>query len=213
MQYRHAIAVAILALLPALPVRDARSQEPPAATTPIPSPAPGDVARLRNLGTFVSFMNLASGTVRLVVVVTPSSAECQAMIEAVAQVLQANPSKRLRAYVVLTHLGPGDSEIRALDRASAFRDRRLVYLIDANAVVATAFRSVVASGSEPANGVCLLYDTDAHLALEPPAPSLWMSANPQLKGPAFDPKRLGQRANEMVRRVEQMANGQTGTKN
>jgi hypothetical protein len=211
MRYRHSIFFVILAVLSVLSSGDALAQAAPPATLP-PAAAPTDVARLQNLGTFVSFMNLASGTVRLLVIVTPSSPSCQPMLDAVAQVLQANPSKRLRAYVVLAPLGPDDSELRALNLTNELRERRLVYLIDAKAVVAAAFAPVVKSSPDPATGVCFLYDTDAHLALEPPAPSLWMSANPQIKGVALDAKQLGQRANEMVRRVEQMANEPAGAK-
>lgn len=213
MQYRLAIAVAALIGSATLVAGDAPAQAPPPATGPASPENFNDVARVQSLGTFVSFMNLAAGTVRLVAVVSPSASTCPVLISSIASVLRANPSKRLRAYVVLSHVSPDDSDARSITAARSFRDRRLVYLIDPNAVVATAFKTVCESDPGPATSVCFLYDTDARLALEPPAPSLWMSANPKIKGLKLDAAVLGQRANDMVRRVEQMAGEPNGTKN
>jgi len=213
MQYRLVNAVAALIVFAALVAGDALAQAPAPATGPASPDNFNDVARVQSLGTFVSFMNLAAGTARLVAVVSPSASTCPVVIASIAAVLRANPSKRLRAYVVLSHLSPDDSDARSITVARSFRDRRLVYLIDPNAVVAAAFAPICKSAPDPATSVCFLYDTGARLALEPPAPSLWMSANPKIKGPRLDAAVLGQRANDMVRRVEQMAGETNGTKN
>ena len=124
---------------------------------------------------------------------------------AVQAVLAANPSKRLRAFVVWSALSADATEMRALTR-STVRDRRLVYFYDPEGFVPNAFRNVVGSGQEPADDVLLLYDTDAHLAPDPPAPSLWMSANKYIKGTALDATQLGTSTNELVRRVEAKVN-------
>jgi hypothetical protein len=160
------------------------------------------VSRLQNFGTLVAFLNLASGTVRIVAILEPSAASCDPAVAALKSILEANASKRLRAYVVWTHSSELDTELRALSKANELRDRRLVHFWDGNASVSDSFRDVLGSGTSPATGVVLLYDTDARLALEPPAPSMWMSANPKLAGAALDASRLGAEANEMVRRVE-----------
>jgi hypothetical protein len=140
--------------------------------------------------------------VRLVVIADPVSEGSAAALKAVQSVLESNPSKRLRAFVVWTATTPEATEMRALARSSV-HDRRLVYFYDPEAVVSNAFRNVVGSGQEPATDILLLYDTDAHLAPDPPAPSVWMTANKDIKGTALDAKSLSTHANEMVKRVEE----------
>jgi len=168
-----------------------------------PPQQPQQVAKLQNFGTMVAFVNLAAGAVRLVVVLDPASEGADAAMSAVKSVLDANPSKRLRAFVVWSAVTAEGTEMRALARSNQVHDRRLVYFYDPGAVVSNAFRGVVGSGETPATDVVLLYDTDAHLAMNPPAPAMWMSANRDIKGETLDAKQLGAHANEMVRRVEE----------
>jgi len=197
MQYTRAILVFVIAF---------GLVSPALAQAPAPNTSqPQNIARLQNLGTMVAFLNLASGAVRLVVIVDPVSEGSEAALKAVQSVLESNPSKRLRAYVVWSALSADGTEMRALAR-SDIHDRRLVYFYDPEGFVANAFRTVVGSGQAPASDVLLLYDTDAHLAPEPPAPSMWMSANKDIKGTALDATQLGAHANEMVRRVEEKVN-------
>jgi hypothetical protein len=120
----------------------------------------------------------------------------------VRSVLASNPSKRLRAYVVWSHAGPADTEVRALTASTTVRDRRLVYFWDSGTQVADYFRGALGQPGATATGVVLLYDTDARLSMTPPAPSIWMSVNPRVAGAPLDAAALGAHANEMVRRVE-----------
>ncbi|HEX6791477.1 MAG TPA: hypothetical protein VF247_09225 [Candidatus Krumholzibacteria bacterium] len=194
MQYARRFS--ILALAVSLTATAARGQAPAGPETA------QSVAQLQSFGTMVAFLNLAAGTVRVVAILEPASPAADDAVNALRSLLESNSSKRLRAYVVWTRLSDQDTQLRALSRANTLRDRRLVQFWDNDAVVAESFRSVVASGTVPATGVVLLYDTDARLALSPPAPALWMSMNAGIAGPAFDPARLGASANTMVRRVE-----------
>lgn len=197
MQYRRHVVLLLFALIATMP--GARSSGAQPATEP---PSTQYVARLQNFGTLVAFLNLASGTVRLVAVVEPSAPSSDAALAALQSIMDKNPSKRLRAYVVWTHMSGDDTEMRALSRANETRDRRLVHFWDGGAVVAGSFRSVLQSGEIPTTGVVLLYDTDARLALTPPAPAMWLSVNPKLAGSAQDAAQLADEANAMVRRVE-----------
>ena len=198
MQYHRVIFTLVLAAVTTMNAGASFAQASPPAAESTQS-----VARLQNFGTLVSFLNLASGAVRMVVVLQPSAAECDAALEAVQSVLESTASKRLRVFVIWTPLTTQDNEMRALSLANAIHDRRLVHFWDPGAFVADSFRGVVGSAGTPATGVLLLYDTDAHLALEPPAPSLWMSVNPDIKGAALDRKLLTGETNTMVRRVEE----------
>ena len=208
MQYRRTVATFLLAVPAFLPAaRPAIAQTPATRTEPVQN-----MARLQNFGTLVAFLNLAAGTVRLVAILEPSSPECDSAIDALQSVLDANSSKRLRAYVVWTRVSAADTEMRALSMANRGRDRRMVHFWDAEAVVADSFRGVLESGESPATGVLLLYDTDARLALAPPAPATWMSVNPTLAGDALDAAQLGAHANAMVRRVEAKASDVTPPK-
>jgi hypothetical protein len=199
MRYFRALAASVLVLTVVTP-----------ALAQAPAPAPNadnqqTIAKLQNFGTMVAFTNLASGAVRLIVVLDPVSEGSDAALKAVQSVLAGNPSKRLRAFVVWSAVSAGGTELRAVAR-STVHDRRLVYFYDGEGFVANAFKNVVGSGQEPATDVLLLYDTDAHLAPEPPAPSMWMSANKDIKGTALDATQLGASTNELVRRVEEKVN-------
>jgi hypothetical protein len=196
MQYFRALAALVLALGLVTP---ALAQAPAPASNP---GTPQNIAKLQNFNTMVAMTNLASGAVRLIVVLDPASTGADAAMKAVESVLGGNPSKRLRAFVVWSAVSAGSTEARATAR-STVHDRRLVYFYDPQATVANAFKNVVGSGDAPATDVLLLYDTDAHLAPEPPAPSLWMSANKSIKGTALDATQLGASTNELVRRVEE----------
>ena len=203
MQHRRVFAVAVLSL--AFLTGDARGQGTVAAPPAGADSRPRSVGRIENFGTLASFVNLASGTVRLIVITSPSSPNCTSILETVAETLRKNGSRRLRAYVVMTRLGDLDTEIWAINQMTTLDDRRVVYLWDPKAVAAGTFRPAVNSTTEPATDVCFLYDTDARLTPVPPRPEVWMSANPRLDGKPFDAKELGARADELVRRVEAKA--------
>lgn len=188
-----------------------RAQSPTPSAPPVQT-APLTVAKLQNFGTMVAFLNLASGAVRLVTVLDPTSEGSASALAAIQSALAANPSKRLRAYVVWVATTPEATELRAASRSALVRDRRLVYFFDPEGFVSDAFRSAVSSGGVPATDVVLLYDTDAHLALDPPAPSLWMSANPDIKGQAVDAKLLSTQVSDMVRRIEEKVTDATSQK-
>jgi hypothetical protein len=197
MQYRRHVVFllfATLAIMPGVPLS--------ADTAAGPVESTQYVARLQNFGTLVAFLNLASGTVRLVAVVEPSAPSSDAVISTLQSIMDKNPSKRLRAYIVWTRMSEDDTEMRALSRSNGTRDRRLVHFWDGNALVAGSFRDVLGAGAVPTTGVVLLYDTDAHLALTPPAPTMWLSVNPKLSGNAQDASQLADRANALVRRIE-----------
>lgn len=197
MHYPRALVVLVLALSLAGPA---------AAQTPAPtgnSANSAQMAKLQNMSTMVAFLNLASGAVRLVAILDPAGEGADASLKAVQSVLESNASKRLRVFVVWSAVTAEGTEMRALGKSNQVHDRRLVYFYDAEGFAAEAFRGVVGAGENPATDVLLLYDTDAHLALDPPAPAMWMSANHDIKGTALDATQLGAHANEMVRRVEE----------
>jgi hypothetical protein len=199
MQYLRVLSASVLAV-----TLTAGSASRSAAQAPAAAPQQQQqMARLQNFGTMVAFVNLAAGAVRLVVVLDPASEGSEAAMSAVKSVLEKNPSKRLRAFVVWSAVTAQGTELRALARSNQVHDRRLVYFFDPEGAVSGAFRGVVGSGETPATDVVLLYDTDAHLAVSPPAPAMWMSANRDIKGETLDAKQLGAHANEMVRRVEE----------
>jgi hypothetical protein len=199
MQYRRTLVIFALGLtLTHAGLAVAQSAAP--ATAPESTPS---IAKLQNFGTMVAVLNLASGAVRLVVVADPVSEGSTAAMNAVQSILTANPSKRLRAFVVWSKVSADGTEMRALSRSNQVHDHRLVYFYDPQGFVSNAFRNVVGSGQTPATDVLLLYDTDAHLAIDPPAPAMWMSANKNIKGQTLDAKQLGAHVNEMVHRVEE----------
>jgi hypothetical protein len=202
MPYRRSFAVVALSLALFAP---ARAQSPPPSASSWPDSTPSTVVRMDSFTTLVSFFNLASGTVRIVAVLSPSSPATVEVLEAIMGALRANPSRRLRAYVVMSSVSSADTDIRALSHTVPYRERRLTYLWDPNALAASAFRSVSGPGADPATGLCMLYDTDARFLTAPAPPKVWMCADPRLHGPPLDAVRLAKEANTLVRRVEARA--------
>jgi hypothetical protein len=177
-----------------------------------PAPAPGDTAavqqsvpRLGNLVNLATVLNLARGTVRIVAVVSPTSPTAAEGLGVIASILEAIPSKRLRAYVILTRAGDADTQTRALNLAAHHRDRRIVYLWDPDRIVETAFAPLVGQTGEPAREVYLLYDTAASFTTVPATPTLWMHMNPRLDGARLEEAPLSAKADELVRAVEKKA--------
>jgi hypothetical protein len=196
MHYLRSLVVFVLALSLAA---SGRAQSPAPAQE---SQQQQQVAKLPGFTTLVALVNLGSGAVRVVVVLDPVSDGSAAALKAVQYVLDSNSSKRLRVYVVWSAQTAQATQLRAAARSNEVRDHRVAYFYDAEGSVADAFRGVAGSGATPATDILLLYDTDARLALDPPAPAMWMSANPKIKGAALDEKQLSAHANQMVRRVE-----------
>jgi hypothetical protein len=203
---RHRLVLSATATVLLLGTAATRTQDTPAIPAPTPPRlTPVNIVEMPNWGLLASFLNLAAGTVRVVAVLSPSAPESGTLMETVLATLSANPSRRLRAYVVLEGLGPADTQARALNLATNYREPRLTFLWDAGAVAAGTFRAAIGSGKEPAAGVCLLYDTGARFSSSAPAPALWMTVNPRLAGAALDRAELEARSGEMVRRVEAAA--------
>lgn len=179
------------------------------AQAPAPETDTGEpqtvVPRLTNFTSLSTIMNLARGTVRIVAIVSPSSPGAAGGMDVIASILGDIPSKRFRVYVILSHAGPADSEVRALNLAGRHRDRRIVYLWDPNAAVATAIAPMIGLAGEPAHDVYLLYDTDATFGMAPATPALWMHTHPRIEGPALEAAPLRDRAAELVRAVERKA--------
>jgi len=167
---RRITFLAILLILGSAPI--CRAQEPAAAPDTVS--AQKVVPRLSNFTTLATIMNLARGTVRILVVVAPSSPDAEKGLDAVAAILHENPSKRLRAYVVLSRTGDEDTEVRAVNLAGGHLDRRIVYLWDPGDTVAAAI-----AASEELEGIAphdliLLYDTTATFTTAAPSPVMWV---------------------------------------
>lgn len=179
------------------------------AAPPIARPAPPDpdstqqtVPRVGNFLSLSTILNFGRGAVRVLAIVAPSSPDAETAMETVEALLRDIPSKRLRVYVVLSHAGADDTQIRALDLASRHRDRRIVYLWDPEGLVATAMGPV--SGGERADGVLFLYDTDATFTTAPAEPLLWLRLAPA-GGEPLERDALLERASGLVRDVERKA--------
>jgi hypothetical protein len=174
----------------------------PAVAAPSDSTAaiPGrTITSLEKYSHLAAFLSLAQGTVRIVAFLSPSDPTTPVRLETILAVLGANPSKRLRAYVVLTAIAPGDDTVRATQVARNTPDRRLNYFWDASGTMWRPWEASVGSEDEPVVGVIRLYDTSARFAEQ--APGADMIARPTSTGDA-DARRLRARVDELVRRVE-----------
>lgn len=199
MQRSIRLALLLFLLTGGNPVARAQSPSPAdslAAQTTIPQ-----ITKFESLS---PIMNLARGTVRIVAIVSPSSPDAAAGLDVVASVLRDVPSKRLRAYVILSRAVADDTEMRALELVSRHRDRRIVYLWDPGALVAAAMAPVTGSAA-PVHDAYFLYDTDATFTTAPATPVLWMCTGAHHEGPPLAAEPLRARAEELVRSVERKA--------
>jgi hypothetical protein len=176
-------------------------------------PAPADttgaqtvIPRLANFTSLATILNLARGTVRILAVVSPTSPGADAGLEAITSILSEIPSKRLRAFVILSSSSEADTRARSLGFAAAHVDRRIVYVWDPEAAVNAALTSSEGLAGAPALDVLLLYDTAATFTTNAPAPVMWIP----LGGDPVDAGPLRDRADAMVRAVEREASGATG---
>lgn len=158
------------------------------------SPAARNFRRVDRFSPVSALLNLAQGTVRIVTIVPVDKASSFAVIDTVMSVVAANPSKRLRAYVILR--GGGESGLQALLLATRYSDARVVYFWDPTAAVASAWDS----GATTA-GTAWLYDTSAKFSDRPPPAALTVVANTDADI-MLDGGELRSDAGEMVRRVE-----------
>ncbi len=197
---RRSTSLAFLILLAGL-ARDARAQAPVAA--PDTTVAQNVVPRLTNFAALATILNLARGAVRLVAVVSPSAPGAEAGMDAVASMLRDIPSKRLRAFVIISQTDSTDTRGRALNLAARHIDRRIVYLWDPDATTAAAMAASDGLAGMPARDVLLLYDTAATFTTTVPAPVAWVPMDDSA-GPVASAALRGT-ADELVRAVERKA--------
>lgn len=193
--YRHVVLFAA-GLLVLARVGDAGA---PRAATDVPQT---DVPVLQSFEGLSAIVNLAQGAVRIVATVSPTSPDAVPAMDALYAMLAANPSKRLRVFVVLTPALETDTLVKSLVFAGERREKRILYLWDPQSLAASALRPALGltPGGNPAYNVFMLYDTAARFSVTPP--DSWWHVNPALDGPRFDADALGEHVAEMVRRVD-----------
>lgn len=160
-------------------------------------PAPSEARSIRRIDQFThaaAFLNLAQGTVRIVTIVPAHSSASQGVIDTVASILRGNPSKRLRAYVILRGGTDDGLPLQAAVIAARASDPRIVYFWDPTGAVAQVWEPGSAGGA-------WLYDTSAKFSHQPPPASL-VVAVPDGRGAALDGSALRATSAELVRRVE-----------
>jgi len=174
------------------------------ATSPAPTEAGREIPRVSNFAGFSGLMNLARGAVRVVAIVSPTSPGAAESVDAVAAVLRDNPSKRLRAYVVMVRASQRDTRLVAAMMAGRQNDRRIVYLWDEGGEVMGAYASSASPAEKPVLSRLYLYGTAVTFAGTPPTPEMTLRAQPAEAGPT-DVTALKARAGVMVRDVESTA--------
>jgi hypothetical protein len=191
---RRIVACAVLsAIASSFAPTTAAAQTPPPQETE--SPAAKNFRRVDRFASVSVLLHLAQGTVRVVTIVPVESPSSFAVIDTVMSVVAANPSKRLRAYVILR--GGGESALRALQLATRYSDSRVAYFWDPTGAVASAWDS----GATTA-GTVWIYDTSAKFSDRPPAAALTVDAQTDEGGVTLDGAALRAESGELVRRVE-----------
>jgi len=184
-----------------------RAQAPDtSAQTPEPQAAPESVRmlELNNLLGFSGLFNLGRGTVRALVILSPTCPRCAEMASGVLATMGEIQSKRLRAYIVFTPMLAEDTRLNALVRGTQLpTDRRAALFWDPEGVCAAAWAAYLDADSGAA-GAALLYDADAKLGLAPPDP-LWMQRHRCVTGAAFNREAFAESARVHVDALEAQA--------
>ncbi len=201
-RHRIVFVAALVAAASISPRGAAQAPADPSPTQPATPPADTrDLRRADRFGQIAAFLNLAQGTVRLVAIVATDAGASLGVVDSVASLVRENPSKRLRAYVLLRGGTEPESSLRAALLASrATFDPRIVYLWDPTGDVTKPW--------EPGDaGAVWLYDTSARFSDRPPPPTLLVEA----KGAVLNCASLRATSSELVRRVEaKMARSDAG---
>ncbi|HEU4929786.1 MAG TPA: hypothetical protein VFU38_08145 [Candidatus Krumholzibacteria bacterium] len=157
-----------------------------------PESAPRDnVRRIEKFAHAAAFLNLAQGTVRMVAILPADESTSLAMMDTIAAVVRANPSKRLRAYIILDGEIDSGTPLRAALIAGRAGDTRIVCFWDPNGTVARVWG--------PGDAGCVrIYDTAAKFGDPLPPPALEVrAAEGRLDGAA-----LRASSSDLVQRVE-----------
>lgn len=179
----------------------ARADQGAAAPPTTPQRSLPQLDTFTNLATI---LNLGRGAVRILAIVAPSSQAGIDVLQAIDAVMAANPSKRLRAYVILTPRSQSDTLLRAADAAARRRDRRIVCLWDPERI--TAPIATAPTGGADAD-VLFLYGTAAMFTTEAPRADLTMRSGPSAGEDRLDLPRLQARVDTLVREIEHKAIG------
>jgi hypothetical protein len=134
-------------------------------------------------------------------VISPTSPDCQAAFDEIHRIMEAIPSKRLRAYIVYQPTREGDTRESAVALAAKLNESRAVHFWDPNHAIARLLASASDTDDATQNR-CYLFPTNAMLTVPPPAPALAM--DPQSHdGPAvFDGAALEAAVREQLTRFE-----------
>ncbi len=160
------------------------------AQTPPPAASDAETRTVQRIDRFehiAAFLNLAQGTVRIVAIVPSNDIASAAIVDTIAAVVQSSPSKRLRAYVVLT--GESGTPLQAAVLAGRTTDKRIAYFWDATGDATRPWES------HPP-GVWV-YDTAAKFSDRPPTAAMAFQAPAPIDGDA-----LRNTSIELVRKVE-----------
>jgi len=195
---------ALLTLLAALGLAvPVAAQTPPSAPEP-PAARQTEIQRVNNFQGVAGLLNLARGCVRVVAVVSPTAPGADAQMDTILSIVRANPSKRLRAYVVVTPAADATSPLQAALFAARHPGERVIYLWDPTAVVANLWKESVEIAVADMNAVFCLYDTAASFTVAPPTPDTWVHGRGEGR---FNAHAFTDRTNELVRRVESKVAG------
>ena len=188
---RRSVAAVGLALTAVMSPHAPHGQTQSDATATADQPEPRTVRMVDRFNYLAAFLNLAQGTVRMVVIVPTDVKSSQAAVDSVTAVVRSIPSKRLRAYLIMRG---GEMPIQAAVLAAHATDPRFSCFWDSTATVAGAWESGTSVGA----GVWL-YDTSAKFAGAPPPAALVVTTPARTP---LDTSALRREADALVRRLE-----------
>jgi hypothetical protein len=165
--------------------------ETPADSTQTAPPEPRTVRMVDKFSHMAAYLNLAQGTVRIVVIAPTDKRASLFAVDSVTAVVRSIASKRLRPYLIMRGTG---TRLQAAVLAGRAADPRFACFWDSTGTVASAWESGATVGS----GVWL-YDTSAKFVDAPPPAVAAVTA--PFRTPLAASSMRG-RTDELVRRVE-----------
>ncbi len=160
------------------------------------------IVEISKFNELAGIFNLGQGAVRIVSIVSPTCKSCVDALNALDEIMQSIPGKRLRSYVVFVPMMDEDDRFAAVIAAGAHDDPRTTFFWDPAVTTGNAWKELVGI-STPAWDVYFLYDTDATFDDGPNMPETWMHQHSAIAGPEFDSSRLKVETRALLASFEQ----------
>jgi len=159
------------------------------------------VLEISKVSGFTGMFNLGQGTVRAVMVMSPTAENAEASLEAFLGVIGSITTNRLRAYVVFRNQSEQNNKEATQILADNCEDRRVVFFRDTDSVIHNAYSKEVMP-AQFRQDVYFVYDTDAALGDDIADIAIWTNGISKTDGKILDVDKFRQHVENLLEHLE-----------